>query len=137
LRRRPFSRDSGTRVAICRRRRQRHGEQAQIATPGRRDRVRDPVLRRAGFEGERSGRVPGAVRDSDRNAYYNRGYYNGGYYNGGYGYYGRPYHGRYRHGYRPYWMKRVYVRAPYPRWVYQRIYYPYPYAYTRPYAYCP
>jgi len=70
-------------------------------------------------------------------AYHNRGYYNGGYYNGGYGYYGRPYHGRYRHGYRPYWMRRVYVRAPYPRWVYQRVYSPYPYAYSRPYAYCP
>ena len=64
-------------------------------------------------------------------------YHNRGYYNGGYGYYGRPYHGRYRHGYRPYWMRRVYVRAPYPRWVYQRVYSPYPYAYSRPYAYCP
>jgi hypothetical protein len=68
-------------------------------------------------------------------------YYGGGHYadshGHGHGYRGRPYHGRYVHGYRPYWMKRVYVRAPYPRWVYQRVYYPYPYAYSRPYAYCP
>lgn len=63
--------------------------------------------------------------------------YGGGYYHGGYGYYGRPHHGRYVRGYRPYWMRRVYVPAPYPQWVYQRVYYPYPYAYTPPYAYCP
>ena len=62
-------------------------------------------------------------------------YYAG--HHGYYGYHGHPYHGRYHHGYRPYWMKRVYIRAPYPRWVYQRVYYPYPYAYSRPYAYCP
>ena len=57
---------------------------------------------------------------------------------GGYrhGYYGRPYHGRYRHGYRPYWLRRAYVYAPYPRWIYQRVYYPYPYSYSPPYAYC-
>ena len=63
-------------------------------------------------------------------------YYAGsGYY--GNGYYGRPYHGHYRRGYRPYWMRRVYFHAPYPRWAYQRVYAPYPYAYSRPYGYCP
>ena len=54
----------------------------------------------------------------------------------GHGYYGRPYHAHYRHGYRPYWMRRVYVAAPYPRWIYQRVYAPYPYAYSQPYGYC-
>jgi hypothetical protein len=69
--------------------------------------------------------------------YAGRGYYGNGYYGHGryrHGYYG---HGRYRHGYRPYWMRRVYVPAPYPRWVYQRVYSPYPYAYSVPYGYCP
>ena len=58
-----------------------------------------------------------------------RGYY-------GYAGHGHPYAAHYRHGYRPYWMKRVYVVAPYPRWVYQRVYAPYPYAYSTPYGYC-
>jgi len=67
-------------------------------------------------------------------AYYaGHGYYKGGYHGHGYG---RPYHGSYRHGYRPYWMKRVYVYGPYPRWSYQRVFYPYPYSYSAPYAYC-
>jgi hypothetical protein len=63
----------------------------------------------------------------------------GPYYAGrpGYPYYGhgRPYYAGHRYGRRPYWLKRVYVRAPYPRWIYQRVYSPYPYAYTPPCGY--
>ena len=54
----------------------------------------------------------------------------------GYGHRRAPYYASYRHGYRPYWRRRVYVAAPYPRWIYQRVYSPYPYSYSPPYAYC-
>ena len=50
--------------------------------------------------------------------------------------YGHPYRGHfYRHGRRPYWLRRAYVYAPFPRWIVQRVYYPYPYAYSPPYGY--